>query len=44
LARAQETAGLTAEAHATWQSLAEVWHGADSGLPGLDEARLKAKQ
>lgn len=44
LARAQESAGLTAESHATWRSLAEVWHGADSGLPGLDEARLKAKQ
>jgi tetratricopeptide (TPR) repeat protein len=44
LAQAQESAGMTAEAHATWRSLAGVWHGADSGLAGLDEARLKAKQ
>jgi tetratricopeptide (TPR) repeat protein len=44
LARAQESAGMTADAHATWQSLAKVWHGADAGLPGLDEARMKAKQ
>jgi tetratricopeptide (TPR) repeat protein len=43
LARAQESAGMTAEAQATWRSLADVWHGADAGLPGLDEARLKAK-
>ena len=43
LARAQESTGMTAEAHATWRSLADVWHGADAGLPGLDEARLKAK-
>jgi tetratricopeptide (TPR) repeat protein len=44
LARALESAGMTAEAHAAWRSLAGVWHGADAGLPGLDEARLKAKQ
>jgi len=44
LARAEEAAGMTDEAHATWQSLAAVWHGADPGWPGLDEARLKAKQ
>ena len=43
LARALESAGMTAEAHATWRSLAGVWHGADAGLPGLDEARSKAK-
>ena len=41
LARALASAGMTAEAHATWRSLADVWHGADAGLPGLDEARLR---
>ena len=43
LARGLESAGTAAEAHATWRSLADVWHGADAGLTGLDEARMKAK-
>jgi tetratricopeptide (TPR) repeat protein len=44
LARALDAAGPQAEATATWKSLAEIWHGADASLVGVEEARMKAKR
>ncbi|WP_139351328.1 hypothetical protein [Rhodanobacter sp. B05] len=39
LARAQAASHDTAAAAATYQRLVKIWHVADAGLPGLDEAR-----
>ena len=39
LARASAAAGDTATAARTYRELASIWHAADPGLPGLDEAR-----
>jgi tetratricopeptide (TPR) repeat protein len=39
LAQAQAASHDTAAAVATYQRLVKIWHAADAGLPGLDEAR-----
>ncbi|MDP2584475.1 MAG: hypothetical protein Q8W47_10365 [Candidatus Palauibacterales bacterium] len=39
LARASVAAGDTAAAARTYRELAAIWHAADAGLPGLEEAR-----
>jgi tetratricopeptide (TPR) repeat protein len=39
LARAQAASHDTAAAIAAYQRLVKIWHAADAGLPGLDEAR-----
>jgi hypothetical protein len=39
LARASAAAGDTAAAARAYRELAGIWHAADPGLPGLDEAR-----
>ena len=44
LARADYAAGFQAEAITTWRELADIWHGADNGMPGLDEARRTRAQ
>jgi tetratricopeptide (TPR) repeat protein len=41
LALASERAGMPREAQAAWRELADVWHAADPGHPGLAEARRK---
>jgi tetratricopeptide (TPR) repeat protein len=42
LARAAAKAGDASTAMWTYQTLVDIWHAADAGLPGLEEARVGA--
>jgi tetratricopeptide (TPR) repeat protein len=44
LARAEEAAGMHAEAAKTARTFVEMWHGADAGRKELEEARAMSKE